>query len=57
MEKMKCITTKTMTLEATKGQYWLKSARGKAWELWDENESLKRIARIPAKRVYWVIPF
>ena len=57
MEKLKAITTKTMRLEATKGQYWIKSIRGKAWELWDENESLKRVARIPAKRVYWVIPF
>lgn len=57
MEKMQAITTKTMTIEATKGQYWIKSARGKAWELWDETGLLKRVARIPTKRVYWVIPY
>ncbi len=56
MEKFKMIITKTLRIEATKDQYWIKSARGKAWELWDEVESLKRVARIPSKRVYWVIP-
>lgn len=53
-EKAKAISTKTIRFEATKNQYWIKSVRGKAWELWDETEMLKRVARIPVERVYWV---
>ena len=57
MEKIKAINTKTIRFEATNGQYWIKSAHDKAYELWDETEMLKRVARIPAKRVFWVEPY
>ncbi len=57
MEKIKAIHTKTIRFEVTNGQYWLKSERGKSWELWDENEGLRRVKRIPSKMVFWIEPF
>ena len=56
MEKIKRIITARRTFEADTGQYWVKSQRGRSYELWDERNELRRVFRIPAKRVFWVTP-
>ena len=56
MEKIKRITTARRTYEADTGQYWVKSQRGRSYELWDERNELRRVFRIPAKRVFLVRP-
>ena len=57
MEKFKAIETATKRIEAGINQYWIKSARGGSWQLWDETELLRCIKVIPAKRVFWIIPY
>lgn len=58
MEKIKLITTATMTLEAGKDQWWEKTKSGKTYRLWDESNGLLRLLKsIPAVRIYWAQPF
>ncbi len=57
-EKAKAIVTARRHLLAVNGQFWLRSERGKAWELWGEDIGLlRRLCRVPCSRVLWVIPF
>ncbi len=58
VEKIKTIFTARKTYEAGLYQFWAKSKGEKLYRLWDETLGvLCCIKSIPAKKVFWVIPF
>jgi hypothetical protein len=56
--KTKLICTARITYEATRGQWFQKSKRGRSWELWmkDKDGIVRFLTRIPCKRILWVVP-
>lgn len=48
---VEAITTAKLTIELAEGQTFYET--NTAYEIWDENP-LRRVHRIPKKRVYWV---
>lgn len=58
MEKIKMITTARKTYEAGLYQFWERTEQGKSYRLWDETLGVLHCLKIiPAKRVFWVVPF
>ena len=58
-DKARILVTATKELHALDGQYFVLSARGKSWELWNEGGAMAlphRVTTIPRKRVLWVVP-
>jgi hypothetical protein len=47
------ISTSTRWIELHPGQCFYKTPR--AWEIWEEAPALRRLERIPATSVFWVI--
>lgn len=50
--EIRAIRTATQIIELCEGQVFYRTP--KAYEVWQEQPSLRRLARYPLSRVYWI---